>query len=140
VDQGWTVTSSDAHSGSYSAQATTDDGLQTDLTLGVYTAAGDISFKVKTSTEADYDFISFSINGVEQARWSGENAWQDSGVFTVTEGVHLLKWTYHKDGSMAEGEDKVWIDDLIVPIDSDRDGMPDYLDTQPYVADSPLSQ
>lgn len=73
-----------------------------------------ISFYKKVSSEADYDFLSFYIDGVLQDQWSGNDDWSRV-AFAVTPGEHSFKWVYLKDMYMTGGQDKAWIDYVVFP-------------------------
>ncbi|MDD5508705.1 MAG: hypothetical protein PHD25_10350, partial [Bacteroidales bacterium] len=73
-----------------------------------------ISFYRKVSSELDYDFLSFYIDGVLQDEWSGEADWERV-AFAVTSGEHIFKWVYSKDVYSMEGQDRAWIDYVIFP-------------------------
>ena len=126
---------SNVRTGSFAAKVKDrlTDSASASLGLQIATGAGDVSFSIKTSTEADYDKLVFYIDGVEQANYSGDNDWADSISFPVTAGVHSFEWIYQKDGGTSFGEDTVWIDDILLPIDSDGDGVIDRMDATPYV-------
>ena len=132
--QHWVI-SQEASQGDYSLTVTTSLGDYESALLGVNatTAAGEVTFAVKTSTEADYDVLIFLIDGVEQARFSGENDWATTQVFTVEAGRHSFEWNYVKDGGTSAGADTVWIDDIRLPIDTDGDGLLDVEDPEPNV-------
>ena len=99
--------------------------------------AGTLTFWWKVSSESGYDFLNFSINGVQQTNISGEVAWQRQ-VFVLGPGPHQLRWTYSKDYSWGRGEDTAWLDGVsFVPAhsylprmmgDLDGDGQPTVLD------------
>jgi hypothetical protein len=76
--------------------------------------AGTVSFARKVSSEREYDFLRFYIDGVKRGEWSGEEDW---GVvsFPLTSGVHTLEWSYEKDGSVSNGQDAAWVDSLVIP-------------------------
>ena len=63
---------------------------------------------------ANYDFLTFSIDGNQVAQWSGTQ----SGNFStpVSLGQHTLKWSYVKDGSVSSGSDAAWTDDVTIPL------------------------
>ena len=77
-------------------------------------ANGTVSFSYNVSSEANYDFLVFSIDGTQVAQWSGTQ----SGNFStpVSLGQHTLKWDYVKDGSVSSGSDAAWIDDVSIPL------------------------
>ena len=64
------------------------------MTLDV-TSAGAVSFWHKVSSAAGDNLI-FSIDGLEQERWSGEADWAYSG-YPVSTGIRTFRWEYAKD-------------------------------------------
>jgi len=112
----WTITDKDPSEGLYCAQsAVIADGEQTTLTLSYTSAIDDsISFYCKTSTEADFDSLSFFIDDLLQESWSGEQSWQRF-AYDVNAGSHVFKWTYYKDPYMSYGQDKAWLDFIAFP-------------------------
>jgi hypothetical protein len=117
-DSYWSTTSSEKHSGIYSAQAgSIDHDESTSLKVTLSCAAGDITFYSKTSSEGGCDYLKFYINGVEKRKWSGTNDWAEVS-FPVTAGTRTFEWTYSKDGSVSRGDDTAWIDDIAFPVDS----------------------
>jgi subtilisin family serine protease len=112
----WTVQSSQKYSGTYAAQAagiSNSASTTLSITLNV-TTAGDISYFYKVSSEANYDYLRFYIDDVQQAQWSGEAGWALQ-THSVTTGLHNFKWTYSKDGSSIYGSDTAWLDHIIFP-------------------------
>lgn len=108
--------SSNAHSGNYSAKSGTisNNGsttLQVTMQVG---AAGNIKFFRKVSSEVNYDFLKFFIDGTEMGSWSGTQAWAEM-TYPVTAGSRTFKWTYSKDVSQASGSDCAWVDDIVFP-------------------------
>ncbi len=99
--------------------------------------AGTLTFWWKVSCEWGYDYLNFSVNGVEQARITGEVGWQQK-AFVLEAGSHQLRWTYSKDFAWGRGEDTAWLDGVsFVPVrsaipqkmgDLDGDGQPTVLD------------
>jgi len=116
-DTNWAVTSWQEHSGAYSAQAgAIEDDESTTLQVRLDCVPGNITFHCKVSSELDYDYLKFYIDGVEKGSWSGDEDWTEVS-FPVTEGTRTFEWTYSKDGSMAEGDDTAWIDDIVFPVE-----------------------
>ena len=102
-------------SGTYSARSgDISDGESTSLEFTGVMSNGTLSFAYNVSSEANFDFLTFSIDGVQLAQWSGTQ----SGNFStpVSLGQHTLKWTYVKDGSVSSGSDSAWIDDVSIPL------------------------
>jgi hypothetical protein len=78
-----------------------------------------IHFHRKVSCELDasncnYDYLLFSIDEVEYARWDGIQDWEQFS-YPVNAGFHVFEWNYIKDGSVDANYDCVWIDDVILP-------------------------
>ena len=114
----WIIDSTVANNGTFSARSAAigHDGLTT-LTMVVNTAFRDsVSFYYKVSSENNYDFFRFYIDGIQKVKASGttDTDWQYK-KFTLTAGEHILKWEYSKDYSSSSGEDCVRIDDVTLP-------------------------
>ncbi|MGJ8725469.1 MAG: Ig domain-containing protein [Roseibacillus sp.] len=77
-----------------------------------------LSFWWKTSTEANFDHLIFTINGVEIMRQSGENDWTYFETYLLGPGPHNLSWTYDKDGTVDGGQDSTWIDQVLLGANS----------------------
>jgi hypothetical protein len=72
-----------------------------------------VSFWWRGSSEAYYDFYSYSVDGVTKERYSGEMGWQRVSLFLAA-GSHTVRWSYEKDESESSGEDAVFVDELSV--------------------------
>lgn len=83
------------------------------VTLNVLTPS-DISFYRKVSSEANYDFLYFYIDGQEQGKWAGEQSWEKF-TYQVPAGIHSFRWRYRKDYSVSNGSDKAWVDYISWP-------------------------
>jgi hypothetical protein len=70
---------------------------------------GEFGFFWKVSSEVDYDFLRFSINGEIKDSISGEVDWHEK-TYTLESGAQTLRWTYIKDEDVKEGQDKGWVD------------------------------
>ncbi|MBO4504671.1 MAG: T9SS type A sorting domain-containing protein [Bacteroidales bacterium] len=90
---------------------------------------GEISFMYRVSSENNYDWLYFYIDGVQKARWSGQGDWT-SVSYPILEGNHILTWRYIKDQSVNSGSDCVWIDDICLS---------NYDEELPQLAISPTS-
>jgi subtilisin family serine protease len=93
---------------------------------------GFLSFWWQASSESGYDFLRFSVDGVEKASLSGDSGWQRQ---TIWVGVRsTVRWEYTKDRDVSLGRDAGWVDELslerfapAIPSrfgDLDRDGRP----------------
>ncbi|MCK4871101.1 MAG: ankyrin repeat domain-containing protein [Phycisphaerales bacterium] len=107
----WYVTTSSSHSGAYAARAGNISHNQTSYMTRDVNSGGDMSFWYRVSSEANYDFFNFYIDGDRKLHLAGNVAWQQY-VTTLDPGSHELKWEYTKDVNTSDGSDTVWIDDL----------------------------
>ncbi len=108
----WAVQNTTASHSTYSAKAGTIGNSQTSsLSLSSFSGGGVGSFDLKVSSELDWDFLEFYVNGVRQQRWSGEVAWT-SFQFPVPSGNNTYEWRYVKDSDHSSGQDTAWIDNL----------------------------
>ncbi len=82
---------------------------------------GTLRFYWRVSSEDGYDFLKFSLNGVERASISGETAGWAQRAFVIPEGAHALRWTYSKDGSVASGADAGWLDKVDYTVKTGED-------------------
>jgi len=64
----------------------------------VVNGPGMVKFYWKVSSQADYDFLEFYIDGVRKDRISGKLDWQEKS-YHIPSGSHTLKWRYVKDGA-----------------------------------------
>ena len=78
-------------------------------------APGDVSFYKFVSSEQDYDFLQFYIDGNKQGEWSGiDNSWSFVS-FPVSVGIHEFEWEYDKDQYVTGGQDCAWLDYIVFP-------------------------
>ena len=116
-----------------------------------------VSFWYKVSSEADYDFFEFYIDGSEIIKESGEIGWTQFTNNSLSNTNHTFEWRYTKDGSVDAGSDKAWVDKVVFDqnggyqewssanstsdsgeVDSDGDGLIDLVEY--LVAGSSLTQ
>ena len=110
------IISSGAYEGSWCARSG-DVGNNQSSTLSLVldvTAAGDITFQYKVSSEANYDYLRFYLDGSERGSWDGEQGWAEFS-YPVSAGSHTFTWSYTKDYSVSSGSDCGWIDYIIFP-------------------------
>jgi hypothetical protein len=119
VTKGWHVSNDPAPAeGMFSLKSDEiDDSESAGLEMTGTFAAGNVTFKVKVSSEANFDELRFYIDGVLQTKWSGSTVttWQASPSYPILAGVHTLRWEYVKDASVTVGQDAAWIDALVTP-------------------------
>jgi hypothetical protein len=77
--------------------------------------AGLASFDFLISSEANWDFLEFYLNGRRLDRWSGEVGWL-TFRFDVPAGPNTLEWRYVKDPvNTSRGQDAAFIDNIELP-------------------------
>lgn len=128
----WTIDTQTAYESIHSAKSGLIDHSQSSQLTLTFTSLneGEISFFRRISSEANYDFLIFYIDDVEQGRWSGDFAWKIQS-YPTTPGLHRYKWEYLKDHSVSSGYDAAWIDYITLP--------PHLDDVSETVGDTPLS-
>ncbi|MBR3298460.1 MAG: hypothetical protein IKI64_04575 [Clostridia bacterium] len=84
------------------------------LTLSLPMQAGEtLSFDYFHSTEQNYDFYYFKVNGQQMQRLSGEsNGWKEYVYTAASDGTYNFEWSYVKDPYVGDGEDCVKIDNV----------------------------
>jgi M6 family metalloprotease-like protein len=111
----WTIDTTQYYNGVKSAKSGTITHNQSSIMqITVPAIEGQVSFFYKVSSESNYDYLKFYIDGVLKSQWSGEVAWSMTS-FSVTAGDHILKWEYMKDGSVTTGSDCAWVDYIAWP-------------------------
>jgi hypothetical protein len=78
-----------------------------------------LDFRWKVDSEANYDKLSYLLDGVVKESISGTTAWALRSV-TIPSGVHQVEWQYAKDSSVASGADAGWVDTVSVRTDAIR--------------------
>ena len=99
------------HDGVSAAQSGGIGALQETIlqtTLGT-NWSGRYTFWWKVSSEQDFDFLEFRVNGIVQTDISGEVNWQQVSI-PVAAGTNVLQWRYSKDISFDDGLDAGWMD------------------------------
>ena len=112
----WTIVTDNPYEGIYCARSGNINHSQVsdlELTLSV-TGDGNVSFFRKVSSENNYDYLRFYIDGTLMDQWAGNVAW-GLATYPVSAGVHTFLWKYYKDGSVSTGEDCAWIDYIEFP-------------------------
>ncbi|MCW5557183.1 MAG: hypothetical protein KIT22_05035, partial [Verrucomicrobiae bacterium] len=87
----------------------TDDEVSTLGTTVI--GPGTLRFWWKVSSEEDFDFLTFRLDGSELAAISGEQNWHPL-EFEIPEGTHSLTWSYRKDEAEGDGADAGWLDEV----------------------------
>lgn len=116
----WARNTTEFQVGSASAASGTIGDNQTswlDLNY-TFTESGFFSFYWKVSSEDGWDYLSFCVDDdancdidTAYTRITGTPGWAKITV-PVTAGAHSFRWEYNKDGGVASGSDKGWVDNV----------------------------
>ncbi len=117
-NRAWLVQSNTVYAGTFSARSgTIGNGQTSSLILATNFGGGTASFVYRVSSEPNWDFLSFHVDGIQLQKWSGD---EDVGwvnfVFPLTAGSHTLEWRYTKDASLSAGLDAAFIDNINLPL------------------------
>lgn len=111
----WSVTDQESFVGDHSLRSgPIGDNEFSSVTLREQFTDGRGKFDIKVSTEEGWDLAVFTVDGKVYGEWSGSIDWQRF-EFAITEGEHVLEWTYRKDFSNSEGSDAVFLDNIDLP-------------------------
>ena len=81
------------------------------LTTSIQMNAGDkLRFQYFVSSEQDYDYLVFRVNGSNVFTASGLVEWEWYEWTAPSAGTYSFEWTYHKDGSLNRGMDCAKLD------------------------------
>ena len=79
-----------------------------------FTSPGYVVFRSSVSSENNFDYLMFYIDGELKNKISGEHGFTTFS-FPVEYGVHTLRWVYGKDGSTSAGGDNAAIESITMP-------------------------
>jgi hypothetical protein len=110
-DAGWFGQTTTAYHADDAAQSGDIGDNRTSSMQTTVIGPGTLRFYWRVSSES-FDYLHFSIDGVEQpGSISGSSAWI-LGSFDITSGLHTLMWTYTKNGLLSSGSDCGWVDQV----------------------------
>ncbi|MCK5856209.1 MAG: T9SS type A sorting domain-containing protein [Bacteroidales bacterium] len=112
----WLISNDYVYEGLYSSRSDSiGDNSSSSLSITLNVLSDDsISFMQRVFTEANYDVLQFSIDGIVQGTWSGVKPWKRE-VFSVKQGVHIFKWSYVKDAYAISSIDAAFVDKILFP-------------------------
>jgi hypothetical protein len=110
---GWSVQSGQVGEGSLAAKSgAISHNQNSGLVLTLNTECTQmISFDLKVSSEPDYDFLSFYVDGNLVEYFTGQIDW-DNHMYFLDSTNHVFKWEYSKDATVSSGEDCAYIDNV----------------------------
>lgn len=111
-DAPWFAQSTVTHDGVDTARSGAITDNQESWLQTTVTGPGTVDFWWKVSSEQNYDFLEFYIDGeLQTGRISGEVNWTHM-AYTIASGSHTLRWRYVKDYSTSLGVDAAWLDQV----------------------------
>jgi hypothetical protein len=112
----WQISDENPYEGIYSAKSgTIGDQQESELEISMDVLYdGEISFYRKVSSEDNYDYLRFYMDGILLDEWAGEEAW-DQVTYPVEGGPRTFMWSYEKDYSVSNGSDCAWVDFIVFP-------------------------
>lgn len=117
----WEITTSNPYEGSFCMRSKTNlgDSQESRITFNHTSQADDsIIFYYKVSSEENYDFFKFYIDGSSKLQVSGTCDWTRA-AFAVPAGSHIFSFGYNKDYSRGRGSDCAWVDNISLPFAGD---------------------
>lgn len=107
----WKITSSSSVDGNLAARSGSigHNGISSLIMRIYYPEPDAIKFYYKVSSETNYDFFQFKLNGNEILDLSGEIPWTQKTT-EIPQGLNVLEWIYKKDNSVTQGADCAMID------------------------------
>lgn len=116
-DGSWTPEIADTHDGADAARTGAIGASQTTWMETSVSGAGTLTFWWRASCEDspddDWDYLTFTVDGVEQARVDGDSGWRQVSA-SLASGNHTLRWTYSKDDAdETVNEDCGWVDQIV---------------------------
>jgi subtilisin family serine protease len=125
----WVLVTAPVSEGSHSLKSGTIGHSQTSaIEITDTFSAGAVAFDWTVSSEVNYDWLNFYIDGVRLTRISGCSSWSSSCwqtfSYPITAGTHTLRWAYVKDGSVVAGVDAGWLDNVVLPARDSQTNIP----------------
>ena len=111
-DYPWIITGSQSFDGSFSMQASNagvDNSTSAIQIMMPIPRDCELWYYGKISSEKNWDFGKFYIDGVCLTSQSGQGFWHEFR-YEVTEGEHTFRWEYVKDGEVNSLDDTWYID------------------------------
>lgn len=78
------------------------------------TAGQTLSFDWSVSSENNYDWMTFTVNGNTVQRISGTHSFASYSYTIPSNGMYTFTWTYSKDTSASSGSDSACLDNIAI--------------------------
>ena len=106
---GWFGQTTTASNNADAAQSGPIMNSQQSYMESVFYGPSKLSFWWKVGSEPGYDFLRVAVDGAVIYSVSGVVDWQYRTIY-LTNGAHLVRWTYSKDISLSQNGDTAWLD------------------------------
>jgi len=123
----WETQSEIVDSNSIALRSAPINALEESVLSSYVVGPGLVFFRWKVSSEANRDFLKFSINGELQYEISGEIDWETRS-YELPEGEHLLEWVYAKSATGEDGADAGFLDQIFLTDGARALGALDYFE------------
>jgi plastocyanin len=109
----WFAQNRETHDGDAAAQSGAIVHNQQSTLQTTITGPGTLTFWWKVSSEEGFDFLRVFVDqgSTPLMSISGETGWEQRSI-SITNGTHVLRWVYSKDGSVSAGHDAGWLDEV----------------------------
>jgi alpha-tubulin suppressor-like RCC1 family protein len=108
----WFAQTAVSHDGFAAARSGAITDSQSSVLQTAVTGPGTLSFWWKVSSEEDFDYLTFTVNGTAPVpAISGESGWEQVTLH-LSSATNTLRWTYAKDESVSDGLDAAWVDEV----------------------------
>ena len=108
----WSITTTNPYEGTYCMKSGGSGvaNVVSNMTVSVNIPYdGIMSFFGKISSENNWDYGYFYIDGVQKGSYTGAGSWGEK-KFDITAGDHTFHWQYTKDGSVNSNDDCFYVD------------------------------
>lgn len=111
----WEVVTSSGRTYMESAiQGMNNSSTSITATFSGLTAGQVLSFDWSVSSENNYDWFTFAVNGNTVQRISGSHSFETYRYSIPSNGTYTFAWTYSKDASAANGSDSACLDNISI--------------------------
>ena len=115
-DGPWTGHTVVSHDGVDAARSGLVGDGQSSVLETMLNGPGTLGFWWKVSSETNADRLTLAVNGLAVDTISGEVGWEYKSV-PLPAGAQFLEWSYVKNGALAAGADRAWVDQVsFVPV------------------------
>jgi nitrogen fixation-related uncharacterized protein len=114
-DRSWFAQITTTHDGADAVQSGPIADNQASRLEATILGPANLSFWWKVDSEQNYDFLIFELDNARPAAApaiSGNVNWEQKTV-PIPAGTHVIRWTYSKDGSVGNGADAGWVDQVV---------------------------